>query len=159
MKIFKNKKAFTLIEIMISVAIIAGLFIPVILILTFSTKSQVASTNTLYAVTLAEEKIEEYKFLGYSVLKDRLMKIVYTEKKDLNKVFFIEENRYGKIDGYEKFNRATKISFSIPEGEKVENYDKRIKIEVVMKWKEMVGTKERERTQNFFTIVTSKEFN
>jgi hypothetical protein len=28
-----------------------------------------------------------------------------------------------------------------------------------MKWKEMVGTKERERTQNFFTIVTSKEFN
>lgn len=153
--ILKNRKAFTLIEILISIAIISSMLTPIVMMISFTKRGSIRSNNMFYSVTLAEQKLEQYKFIGFKILKKKLENIyLYDNSENVETVFVEEEEDYGEISGFSMFSRYTRIKFFIPEGEKEENYDRRIKIEVVVKWKEYGNNEQVEKMQNFIALVS-----
>ena len=95
-KLFNNK-GFTLIEVVIAMAVIAiGMFSIMGLIIT-ATKGNSHSEKVTTATTLAQDKMEQIKGLGFN---------------NANNAQGVEE--YGSINGYNGYRRVTTISIDTP---------------------------------------------
>jgi prepilin-type N-terminal cleavage/methylation domain-containing protein len=68
-----RKKGFSLIEVLVAVAVMTALLVPILLIFQFSTKATYRSTNDILATSLAMSKMEELKSLPYYKLENILL--------------------------------------------------------------------------------------
>jgi prepilin-type N-terminal cleavage/methylation domain-containing protein len=69
----RNKRAFTLVELLVAIAVMSSLLVPVFLIMQYSSRTIYRSTNDILATSLAMSKMEELKSLPYTHLENVLL--------------------------------------------------------------------------------------
>jgi len=154
-KIIKQLKGFTLIEILIAVALFSLLIFPILRIFELTGRGNIKTQNAIIATNLAERKIEEYRAIGFKRLKQGLdSKRALTGKA----VFEVAEEN---PEGFELFKRFTRISY-FPNPNPQMGVSKeaiagwqRIQIEVEVQWTEKGS--DILRKVRLFTIVTNRE--
>ncbi len=96
-KTLSNSKGFTLIEVVIAMAVVAiGMFAMMSLIITV-TKGNAHSKKVTTATTLAQDQMEQIKRLGFS-----------------NAILAQGTEDYGTINGYDGYRRVTTIFTNTP---------------------------------------------
>lgn len=97
MNIYRDEKGFSLIEVIISIAILGILIIPICALMTFNSKLNAKSRNQILATNLAEGEIEELKFSEtVKIGKSTVYKDGFTIDSFIESVNLIEDNESKK---------------------------------------------------------------
>lgn len=130
----KNRRGFSLLEILIAIAILSFSIVPIISIYRYSTQANVKSVFQVQAATLAAERLEMFKFAGTlppspsvepsaePVLGEylRLRKLLEEASAPVGATFddlkpnwkpYERLEEYGKIANHPNFKRYTRIAY------------------------------------------------
>ncbi|MDP7421633.1 MAG: prepilin-type N-terminal cleavage/methylation domain-containing protein [bacterium] len=154
---------FSLVEVLVAVAIFSMLIIPVVAMFNQTSRAGVKTKEQMLAANLAQEKMEEYRSMGYKPLKGRLENLS-------NRVYYSVES--GALAPAPGFSRSAIITFfydpadyglgSNPDIEAIKaafmargGPPERIKIKVEVKWKPR--NSDTQNSYKLFTIVTKRK--
>ncbi|PCJ20356.1 MAG: hypothetical protein COB02_04800 [Candidatus Cloacimonadota bacterium] len=99
----KNKKAFTLLEILMTITMATVMIVPVFNMLNLGTKGIYKSSDKTYAILIASEVIEIVKFTGFDVLppKEEVYQLNDIIQRN-NQPEYLKRNLYYSNREYEK---------------------------------------------------------
>ena len=152
-----KNKGFTIVEILIAIALFSLLLIPIIKLFNFSSKGTMVSRKAIIAASLAEKKMEEYKYMGFTKLKQKL-----DEKRAQTGNNWWIVGEMSPVDGYPGYRRITKVAYYPNPNPPISSTDpasiamwQRIQIIVEVYWKDSPASPEK--SIKLFSIITNKK--
>jgi prepilin-type N-terminal cleavage/methylation domain-containing protein len=151
-------RAFTLTELLITITLFSLLVIPIIKLFDLSARGNLKTKRAIIAATLASSRLEEYKYMGFSRLKEELDK---RRSATGNYWWTMIEN--APVEGYRYMRRITRIAYYPDPNPPMVNLSKpetmqawqRIQIIVEVYWKE--DPTKPEKKLSLFTIIGNKK--
>lgn len=145
----RRNAGLSLVEILVAVTIFSLLIIPVITMFNQTSRAGMRTKEQMMAANLAQEKIEEYRSIGFAKLQKKL------DALRENGLIYYDKSE-APVPGFQEFSRQTIVSYFPEMNPPATNAMafKRIKVTVEVTWKP--GRMDLDKSYKLFTILADK---